>query len=114
MPGPLLHVNAVYMCPHGGNGQIVSTNTKVLVSGNPVALVGDTYTIAGCTFQVPVGAGTKPQPCTKVQWMTPATRVTVNGSPPLLATSQGLAQSADQIPAGPPTVTTTQTRVTAT
>ena len=112
MPGPLVHVGAVYMCPHGGSGQIISSNTRVMVSGTPVATLADTYTIAGCPFQIPVGAGTKPQPCVKVQWLVPATRVLVGGSPPILATSAGLCQSAEQIPQGPPTVTTVQARVT--
>jgi len=114
MPGPLLHVGAVFACPHGTPGQVVSSNARVIVSGTPVATMADTFPIAGCPFQIPVGAGTKPQPCVKVQWLVPATRVLVGGSPPILATSQGLGLSAEQIPQGPPTVSTVQTRVTAT
>jgi hypothetical protein len=98
MPGPLMHVGAVYTCPHGTPGQIVSSNTRVVVGGTPVATIADTFTIAGCPFQIPVGAGTKPQPCVKVQWLAPA----------------GLCLSAEQIPQGPPTVSTVQPRVTAT
>jgi hypothetical protein len=86
----------------------MSTNTRVLVSGQPVATFGDTYTVAGCVFTVPPG---KPQPCVKVQWLVPATRVLVNGQPAILQTSVGLCQSAEQIPAGPPTVIATQPRV---
>ena len=65
-------------------------------------MVNDLTTVAGCPFQVPVGAGTKPQPCVKVQWPVPATRVKVDGQPVLLQTSTGLCQSAEQIPQGPP------------
>ena len=53
----------------------------------------------------------KPQPCVKVQWTTPATRVKVNGQFVLLSASSGLCQSAEQIPQGSPMVATTQKRV---
>ena len=111
MPGPLVHVGAVYTCPHGGSGQIISSNTRVMVSGTPVATLADTYTIAGCPFQIPVGAGTKPQPCVKVQWLVASTRVMVGGPPAILQSSNGLCLSAEQIPQGPPNVTVTQVRV---
>ena len=114
MPGFLLHVGAVALCPHGGQVSIISSNTRVLVSGQPVATFSDTYTVAGCPFQVPVPGGTKPQPCVKVQWLVPATRVFVNGQPAILQTSSGICQSAEQIPQGPPTVAVTQVRASGT
>jgi len=77
----------------------------VKVGGQAVVTASDTFTIAGCPFTVP---GPKPQPCVKVQWLVPATRVTVHGQKVLLKDSQGLCQSADQIPAGPPAVQQTQ------
>lgn len=108
MPGPLFHVGATAMCPHAGQVQVISTNTRVMVNGMPVATMGDTYLVAGCPFTVPPG---KPQPCIKVQWLVPATRVLVNGQPAILQTSTGICQSAEQIPQGPPTVVATQPRV---
>jgi len=108
MPGPLFHVGAAAICPHGGQVTVISSNSRVLVSGMPIATMGDTYVVAGCAFTVPPG---KPQPCVKVQWLVPATRVMVNGQPALLQTSTGLCQSAEQIPQGPPTIVSTQTRV---
>ena len=108
MPGMLLHVGASATCPHGGQVSIVSSNSRVTVSQQAVALANDQFTIAGCSFTVPPN---KPQPCMTVQWLEPATRVTVTGQPVILQSSTGLCQSADQIPAGPPNVTTTQTRV---
>jgi len=96
------------MCPHAGPVQTISSNTRVLVSGMPVATMADTFLVAGCAFTVPPG---KPQPCVKVQWLVPATRVLVNGQPPILQTSVGLCLSAEQIPQGPPTVVVNQTRV---
>lgn len=107
MPGFLLHVGATAICPHGGQISIISTNTRVLVGGQPVATLADQYLVAGCAFTVPPG---KPQPCVKVQWLTPAARVLINGQPALLQTSAGLCQSAEQIPQGPPTVIVTQVR----
>lgn len=108
----LLHVNATINCPHGGQASIISTNQRVKVNGMPVALINDVTSVAGCPFQVPIGTGTKPQPCVKVQWTVPATRVKVMGQFVLLQTSAGLCQSAEQIPQGSPIVAATQTRVT--
>ena len=108
MPGFLLHIGATIMCPHAGSVTVISTNTRVRVSDQPVATQSDTYAVAGCTFTVP---GPKPQPCVLVRWLQPATRVRVNGQPVILATSTALCQSAEQIPQGPPTVMVTQTRV---
>ena len=94
------------MCPHGGQVTTVSSNVRVLVSGMPVATFGDQYMVAGCVF-----LAAKPQPCMRVQWLVPAARVLVNGQPAILQLSTGLCLSADQIPAGPPIVATTQPRV---
>jgi hypothetical protein len=111
MPGPLYHMGAVAICPHGGQITIVPSNTRVLVSGMPVATVSDIGVVAGCVFTVP---GPKPQPCVTARWLVPATRVLINGQPALIQTSTGLCQSAEQIPNGLPTITSTQTRVIAT
>jgi uncharacterized Zn-binding protein involved in type VI secretion len=114
MPGPIFHVAAQAICPHAGTVSTISSNTRVLVSGQPAATLADTYVVAGCPFQVPAGPTTKPQPCVKVQWLVPATRVLVNGQPAILQTSTGLCLSIEQIPQGPPTVVANQPRVVAT
>jgi hypothetical protein len=108
MPGFLFHVGASAMCPHGGQISTISSNTRVLVSGQPVATSADTSLVAGCPFTVPVP---KPQPCIKVQWLVPAARVMVNHQPALLQTSPAICQSAEQIPQGPPTIIAGQMRV---
>jgi hypothetical protein len=108
MPGMLVHVGASAICPHGGQVSVVSTNVRVMVSQQPVALMSDQFMIAGCAFTVP---GPKPQPCMKVQWLAPAVRVLVMGQPVILQASTGLCLSAEQIPGGPPSVTMTQVRV---
>ena len=107
MPGPLFHVGAAAICPHGGQVTTISSNVRVLVSGMPVATVADQAMVAGCVFNI---SGV-PQPCIKVQWLVPAVRVLVNGQPPVLATSPGLCIAANGAPNGPPVVITTQPRV---
>jgi hypothetical protein len=111
MPGPLLHVGAQVTCPHA-TGQVaaIPSSPRVLVSGQPVVTLADTFLIAGCVFTV----GTKPQPCVRVQWLVPATRVFVNGAPAILQTSSGICLSADQIPNGPPLPLVVQPRAVAT
>jgi len=106
--GPLFHVGAVAMCPHGGQITTVPGSARVQVSGMPVTTLADQCLVAGCAFTIP-----PPQPCLQVQWLTPATRVLVNGSPPITQGSSGLAISATGVPQGPPLIVSTQTRVTA-
>ncbi len=103
----LLHVDATVNCIHQGRVTIISSNTKVKVSGKAVATFSDTYTVGGCIFSTAAG----PHPCIKVQWIRPASRVFVNGQPVVLKGSTGLCQSADQAPQGAPTVVLTQIRV---
>lgn len=113
MPGPLYHVGASAICPHGAAVQVVPSSPRVLVSGQPVATMADTYPIAGCPFQLPTAPPT-PSPCIRVQWLVPATRVLVNGAPALIQTSTGLCFSPMQAPQGPPSIVATQPRVVAT
>lgn len=112
MPGPILHVGATGTCIHGGQMSVMAAG-RVLLNGSPAGTVGDQYPIVGCAFQIPVGAGTKPQPCVKVQWTVPATRVFAMGKPVITQASTGLCQSAEMIPQGAPMVTAVQPRVTA-
>ncbi|TVP69179.1 MAG: hypothetical protein EA339_14955 [Rhodobacteraceae bacterium] len=111
MPGPIYHVGATAMCPHGGQVTTISSNTRVLVSGMPAATLADSSVVAGCAFQLP---GPTPSPCVTVQWLMPAARVLVNGQPVLLQTSPSLALAATRAPQGPASVTVNQTRVIAT
>jgi len=108
MPGPLVHVSATVMCPHGGQVTAISSNTRVLVSGTPVVTVSDQYLIAGCVFTIP---GPKPSPCVTARWLTPAARVQVNGQPVIVQSSTGICSSPEQVPQGPPLIVATQPRV---
>jgi hypothetical protein len=104
MPGPLFHVGAVAMCPHGGQITTISSNTRVLASGMPVALVTDQFTVVGCTF-----APGAPQPCVLVQWTAPTAETLINGQPAVTAASVGLCIAANGAPNGPAIVVSTQT-----
>lgn len=114
MPGPVLHTGATASCPHGGQLTIVVANPRVMVSGMPAAVLTDQGLVAGCPFQVPVGAGTKPQPCVTTKWIVASTRVVAGGAPMLINPSTALCLSAEQIPGGPPVISASQTRVIAT
>ena len=107
MPGEVAHVNALIQCPHVAVAQLITTNARVKVSGQFVALQNDQCTIAGCPFMT----GTNPSPCLTVQWLVAATRVKVMGQPVLLKDSTGLCMNPAQAPQGPPQITVTQPRV---
>lgn len=107
MPGFLYHVGVVAMCPHAGQVTAIAGSPRVLVSGQPVTTLSDTYLIAGCAFNV----ASAPHPCVTVRWLAPAARVTVGGQPAILQTSPGMTLAADQAPQGSPIVVTGQVRV---
>jgi len=116
MPGNLLHVGAIVQCTHAATATIAPSQTRVLTPSGPVATLADLISVAGCPFQVPIGTGTKPQPCVKVQWLMISGRCQANGQPLLLATpgsGGGICQSVEQIPQGPPIVGSVQLRAIA-
>ncbi|MFB8789827.1 MAG: hypothetical protein U7123_13475 [Potamolinea sp.] len=87
MPGFLLHVGATVLCTHAGQAQPVASNPRVRVSGQPIVMQANTYTIAGCTLPTPPTAN---GPCLTAQWVTAATRVRASGIPVLLQDSQAI------------------------
>ena len=103
----IVHVNASINCPHKGDASVISSNTRVKVGGNAVAMLSDLYTIDQCINALP--SGTK-SPCLTIQWIVPALRVRVSGQPIILKSSTGLCL-AGIIPQGAPMVVSTQTRV---
>lgn len=115
MPGLLIHQGALIQCPHQGAVTAPPpAPPRVFVNGaQAVFSVKEIHTVAGCTFQVPVPAGTKPQPCVKVL-LEAATRVFISGSPAVILTPTAICQSVEQIPQGPPNSSPIQTRVIAT
>ena len=98
MAGNTLNINSVLKCPHGATVTITSSNTKVDVDGAQAALASDQFTISGCPFQIPVGAGTKPSPCVTVKWLVTDLRNTVGGTATLACRAWASCQTAEQVP----------------
>jgi hypothetical protein len=111
MAGSALTAMSSLQCPHGGTVSIVSANARVLAGGVPLALATDTFTIAGCPFQIPVGVGTVPSPCVRVQWIVTDLRSGVNGAATLSTSSAGLCLAATQVPQGPVVIVAAQPTV---
>jgi hypothetical protein len=107
MGAQILDLGCTIMCPHGGQATVIPGNTQVQVGGNLALLVSDTMIISGCPFNV----SGSPMPCLTIQWLAPATRVTVNGTPVLLQSSVGLCLNAAQAPQGTAIVNGVQTKV---
>lgn len=110
MAGNALTTMASLQCPHGGTVTIVSANVRALVGGAPLALATDTFTIAGCPFQIPVGVAMVPSPCVRVQWTVTDMRNSAGGMPTLSTSSVGLCLAATQVPQGPVVISATQPR----
>jgi uncharacterized Zn-binding protein involved in type VI secretion len=103
MPGPLVHLGGTVICAHGGQAVPAAPNPRVLVSGQPIAVMTSPHLIAGCPFNVS-GA---PVPCVTGQWVLGATRVLSSGAPVILMDSQAICT-----PNGTPLfVVSTQMRV---
>ena len=102
MPGFLLQVGATVMCAHGGQAIAMVPNPAVTLDGMPTCLLPDPWTVAGC-------AGVPPAvpPCATAQWVIGTARVTSNGMPLLVQSSQAVC-----VPTGTPLIiAVTQTRV---
>jgi hypothetical protein len=107
MPGFIVHVGATVLCAHAGQAQPTVPNTRVTVGGQPSVTITGPYTVAGCTMPPPPSGN---GPCVTAQWLTGSTRVTSNGQPLVVLSSQAICA-----PTGTPLmITVTQTRVTAT
>lgn len=107
MAAALLTTASTLQCPHGGSVTIASTNTRALATA-ALALASDTFSIAGCPFQIPVGTGSVPHPCVSVRWTKFNQHCLVNGQPTLAQDSQGLCLAADQAPQGPVSIVQAQ------
>jgi len=106
MPGFLVHVGAQVLCAHAGQATPTVPNPRVTVSGQPTVLITSPYLVAGCAFPPPPAAN---GPCVSAQWLVGSTRVTSNGQPLVVQSSQAICA-----PTGTPLmIVLTQTRVTA-
>jgi uncharacterized Zn-binding protein involved in type VI secretion len=107
MPAPILTLVASVTCPHAAPASIAATGARVLVAGQPAALLSDLTTVAGC----PLASQPTPSPCVTVTWIAGSTRMLAGGQPVLLQTSTGLAQNPALAPQGAPLILAAQTRV---
>jgi hypothetical protein len=102
----LLTTASSMMCPHGGQVQAVSSNTRAK-AGVPILRGSDTFTILGCPLNV-AGA---PHPCVTVQWVKTNLRSKAAGDFVLASDSVGLCLAGDQAPQGTVMVSNTQAKV---
>jgi len=109
MSGNTLTTASTLTCPHGGTVSIVSSNTKVTVNGSPAALQSDTFTISGCSYQIPATPPI-PSPCVTVQWVMSDMQTTVNSTATLSQGSSGLCLAATQAPQGSVSITAGQSK----
>ena len=114
MASPLITTASSLQCPHGGTVAINSANTSTKAESAALALANDTFSISGCPFQIPVGAGTKPSPCVTVQWLVTNLKTQVNSTATLSSNSVGLCLSAEQLPQGSVSVVNTQAKASGT
>jgi hypothetical protein len=104
MAGFLLHQGATVLCSHAGQAMPTAPNPRVLVSGQPTALLSVPWMVAGCPLVPP-----PLPPCVMGQWTVGTVRVTSNGQPLVVQSGVGLS-----IPNGTPLLPVAmQTRVSA-
>jgi len=108
MSGQLLTIQSALQCPHGGKVVIATSNTHSNANQTPLALATDTFTVAGCQFQIPVGPVMVPHPCVRVQWIVPTMRGAADRNPTLSTDSVGLCLAVDQVPQGAVVISQTQ------
>jgi hypothetical protein len=104
MPGFLIQQTATVICVHGGQAMPLAPNPVVTVSGMPTCLLPSPWSVAGCPG-IPPGV----PPCVTATWVVGTVRVTSNGQPLLVQSSQAVC-----VPTGTPLLPiVTQTRVMA-
>jgi hypothetical protein len=102
------------MCPHGGTAILTTSNSKLSVGGVPALLQTDVHAVAGCPFQIPVGAGTKPSPCIRIEWQAGTTKLGVGGPGVLVQSSVGICYSPEGAPQGTAIIANASPKVNAT
>ena len=104
MAGFLLHVGATVLCSHAGQALATVPNPRVLVSGQPTALVTAPWVVAGCAL-----SATPTPPCVTGQWILGTLRVTSTGQPLVVQSGQAVC-----VPTGTPLIPViSQVRVSA-
>ena len=99
---PILNANAIIACSHGGTFKIIPMNPMKMAGGAPIVTLSDvapgSVPMTPCPFLTPAGV---PAPCVKLGSATGgmATKVSVNGVPVLLATTQFITIGPMPVPA---------------
>ena len=107
MAGKTLTDRSTLQCPHGAT--ITATgSSRMKADGGTVLTATDSFTVAGCPFQLPTVPPT-PSPCTQVVWIVPDVQ-TRAGAPTLSEGSVGLCFAATGLPQGPVSVVNTQSK----
>lgn len=113
MPGNILTISSTILCMHGASAILTTSNSKLMVDNVPALIESDVHPVAGCPFQIPVGAGTKPSPCIRIEWSAGATQLQVNGVGVLLQSSIGKCFSPEGAMQGLANIVNTQMKVSA-
>ena len=90
MPGFIIHLGANVQCMHLGLAQPMMTYPRVMVSGNPVVVMSDNYSVSACQFPAWT-LGSSPA-CATATWTAAAERLTAGGDPVVLLDSQSQCQ----------------------
>jgi hypothetical protein len=106
MSGPALTSASTMQCPHGGQVQVVPSNTRVKADAY-LLTQADTFTIVGCSFTIPPSVLS---PCLSVQWVVSDLRVKA-GAATLSQSDTGLCLNAQNAPQGSVLIVNTQSRV---
>jgi hypothetical protein len=107
MAGAAITTLSSLTCPHGGKVTITSANTSAAGPSGALALSTDTFTIAGCPFQIPAVVPI-PSPCVTVQWVLPDMMDRAAAGFTLSASSVGVCLSPAQLPQGKVVIGATQ------
>lgn len=90
MASPMLTSTATLTCPHGATITAVPSDSSATVDGGQPLHPTDTFTIAGCPFQIPAAPSPIPSPCIQVVWSVFDVAVLSGGVPTLSASSVGI------------------------
>lgn len=110
MPGYVLTIASSIQCMHGGQAILITSNTRLLVSGVPALLETDVPVVVGCPFTLP---GPKYSPCVKIEWTGGSSQLTVGGIKVLIAASIGRCVSGEGATQGIAIVNPNQVRALA-
>ena len=113
MPGFILTTTSTVLCTHGGQAVLTTSNQRLMIDNAPALLESDVHAVAGCPFQIPIGTGTKPSPCVRIEWAGGEAQMKVGGAGVLVQSSVGKCISPEGAPQGVAIIASTQTKSTA-